>query len=240
MRRGYTREAYLDLVGRMRAAIPGVALSSDFIVGFCGETDAEHADTLSLLEAVRYDHAYLFAYSLREKTHAHRHYADDVPHDVKQRRLRQVIDVFQRCAREKAAAQVGTYAVVLVDGASKRSADDLCGRADNNKMVFFPNAEMIDARAAPSAAARRQGSPQKGDYVIVKISHATSQTLRGVPVMRTTLAEAAALGLLGGRQSGADTPQQTKEILERCEREAEALTGGCRAHGERVQLMTSV
>lgn len=87
MRRNHTREAYINLIERMREKIPGVALSSDFICGFCGETDEEFADTMSLLEIVRYDLAFLFAYSMRERTHAHRRMQDDVPEDVKQARL---------------------------------------------------------------------------------------------------------------------------------------------------------
>jgi hypothetical protein len=90
MRRGYDREAYLSLAARVREELPGVALSSDFISGFCGETEEEHADTLSLLRAVRYEHAFLFAYSRREKTAAARHLEDDVPPHVKQRRLEEV------------------------------------------------------------------------------------------------------------------------------------------------------
>lgn len=87
MRRNHTREAYINLIERMREKIPGVALSSDFICGFCGETDEEFADTMSLLEIARYDLAFLFAYSMRERTHAHRRMQDDVPEDVKQARL---------------------------------------------------------------------------------------------------------------------------------------------------------
>ena len=83
MRRNHTRESYLELVDRIRSLIPGVALSSDFICGFCDETDQEFEDTLSLLDLVKYDMAYLFAYSMRERTHAHRRMQDNVPEDVK-------------------------------------------------------------------------------------------------------------------------------------------------------------
>lgn len=96
MRRNHTREAYLDLVDHVRNKIPGVALSTDLIAGFCGETDEEFADTISLLETVGYDLAFLFAYSMRERTHAHRRMQDDVPDEVKQARLVQMIDVFKR------------------------------------------------------------------------------------------------------------------------------------------------
>ena len=87
MRRNHTRESYLELVNKIKDIIPGVALSSDFICGFCDETDNEFQDTLSLLEIVKYDMAYLFAYSMREKTHAHRKMTDNVPEDKKKERL---------------------------------------------------------------------------------------------------------------------------------------------------------
>jgi len=96
MRRNHTRESYLELVDHIRAKIPGVALSSDFIVGFCDETDAEFDDTITLLELVKYDLAFLFAYSMRERTHAHRRMQDSVPEDVKKARLTQMIEVFKR------------------------------------------------------------------------------------------------------------------------------------------------
>ena len=96
MRRNHTREAYLDLITRIRTIIPDVALSSDFICGFCDETEEEFQDTLSLLEEVKYDMAFLFAYSMREKTHAHRRMQDNVPEDVKKRRLIEMIDTFKR------------------------------------------------------------------------------------------------------------------------------------------------
>lgn len=94
MRRNHTREAYLDLISKMKSKIPGVALSSDFIAGFCGETEEMFKDTLSLIEEVKYEQAFLFAYSLRERTHAHRSMKDDVPLEVKQDRLKRMIDLF--------------------------------------------------------------------------------------------------------------------------------------------------
>ena len=96
MRRNHTREAYLELIKHIRTKIPGVALSTDLICGFCDETDAEFADTLSLLDIVKYDLAFLFAYSMRERTHAHRRMQDNVPEDVKQARLVQMIDLFKK------------------------------------------------------------------------------------------------------------------------------------------------
>jgi tRNA A37 methylthiotransferase MiaB len=96
MRRNYSREAYLDLVDHARSKIKGVALSSDFICGFCDETEEEFQDTLTLIEKVQFDMAFLFAYSMREKTHAHRRMQDNVPEDVKKERLIRMIDVFKK------------------------------------------------------------------------------------------------------------------------------------------------
>jgi tRNA A37 methylthiotransferase MiaB len=96
MRRNHTREAYINLIEHMRQKIPGVALSSDFICGFCDETEQEFEDTLSMLSIVKYDLAFLFAYSMREKTHAHRRMKDTVPDDVKQERLVKMIDLFKK------------------------------------------------------------------------------------------------------------------------------------------------
>ena len=96
MRRNPAREFYLDLIDHMRKKIPGVALSSDFICGFCDETESEFEDTLSMIETVRYDLAFLFAYSMREKTHAHRRMVDNVPEEVKQARLVKMIELFKK------------------------------------------------------------------------------------------------------------------------------------------------
>jgi tRNA A37 methylthiotransferase MiaB len=94
MRRGYTRDSYLSLISLMKSIIPSIHISTDMISGFCGETESEHNDTLSLMKLVGYQQAFMFAYSQREKTYAHRHLPDDVPNDVKVRRLREVIDTF--------------------------------------------------------------------------------------------------------------------------------------------------
>ena len=95
MRRNHTRESYLDLIDHIRDKIPNVALSTDLMCGFCNETEEEFADTLSLIDNVKYDLAFLFAYSMREKTHAHRRMEDDVPEPVKKERLIQMIDLFK-------------------------------------------------------------------------------------------------------------------------------------------------
>jgi MiaB/RimO family radical SAM methylthiotransferase len=146
MKRGYTREAYLELIDSVKTIIPDVALSSDFIAGFCEETDEEHADTVSLLQMVEYDQAFLFAYSLREKTHAHRTMLDNVPPDIKQARLQELIDVFRTTVHEKNHRdEVGKLRLVLVEGASKRKNNEGIttwhGRTDQNKRILFPIAE---------------------------------------------------------------------------------------------------
>lgn len=109
MRRNYSREAYLDLVDHIRNKIPGVALSSDFICGFCDETEEEFADTLTLLELVKFDMGFLFAYSMREKTHAHRTMKDNVPEDVKKERLVRMIEIFKKNQLIKQKEDIGSH-----------------------------------------------------------------------------------------------------------------------------------
>lgn len=118
MRRGYTREAYLELVEHIRELLPDVALSSDFIAGFCGETDEEFADTVSLMQRVKYNVAYLFAYSMREKTTAHRRFADDVPKDVKIERLQNLVQIYREGAIEQNAKCIGQHQLILVESVS--------------------------------------------------------------------------------------------------------------------------
>ncbi len=165
MRRHYDREAYLNLIDAIRNVIPGATISTDMISGFCGETEEEHQDTLSLMRNVKFDFAFMFAYSLREKTHAHRAMVDDVPAEVKNRRLREVIETFHSVLDEKIQAEVGTEKVVLVEGVSKRSQTELVGRSDANQRVVF-----------------RGGKFKPGDYATVKIEAANPVTLRGVAV----------------------------------------------------------
>ncbi|CAN0176197.1 unnamed protein product [Laminaria digitata] len=128
MGRGYSREAYLDLVDHVRTVLPGVSISSDFISGFCGETEEDHRETISLMEQIRYDQAFMYAYSLREKTRAARRLEDDVPREIKQRRLQasrpdtaEVIDTFRRNVLQKnLEEEVGMDRLVLVEGRSRR------------------------------------------------------------------------------------------------------------------------
>nr|XP_045377000.1 mitochondrial tRNA methylthiotransferase CDK5RAP1 isoform X4 [Camelus bactrianus] len=163
MRRGYSREAYVELVHHIRESIPGVSLSSDFIAGFCGETEEDHFQTVSLLQEVQYNMGFLFAYSMRQKTRAYHRLKDDIPEEVKLRRLEELITVFREEATKANKAFVGCTQLVLVEGLSKRSATDLCGRNDGNLKVIFPDAEMEDVT---NSGLRVRAQP--GDYVLVK------------------------------------------------------------------------
>ena len=154
MRRGYDRGTYLRLIERVREVVPHVTLSSDFISGFCGETEEDHEETLSLMRAVRFEKAFMFAYSLREKTHAHRALSDDVPEPVKARRLREVIATFDEGARAANASDVGTTQLVLVDGVSRKSDAEWVGRTDGNKRVVLARRAVPDADAADAAHRR--------------------------------------------------------------------------------------
>ncbi|MGN6569420.1 MAG: tRNA (N6-isopentenyl adenosine(37)-C2)-methylthiotransferase MiaB [Flavipsychrobacter sp.] len=164
MNRTYTREWYLNKVQRIREIMPDCGLSTDVISGFCTETEEERADTLSLMEACRFDMAYMFSYSERPGTLAERRYTDDVPDDVKQRRLEEIIKLQNSHSRESYTNDIGKVFEVLIEGNSKRSDKDWCGRNSQNKMVVFP---------------KGTANLNKGDYVMVKINEATSATLIG-------------------------------------------------------------
>ncbi|CAL4983736.1 unnamed protein product [Urochloa decumbens] len=183
MRRGYTREAYLELVHKIRSVIPDVALSSDFITGFCGETEDDHADTLSLVRAVGYDMAYMFAYSMREKTHAHRNYEDDVPEDVKQRRLTELINTFRETTKKNYDSQIGTVQLVLVEGPNKRAPKtELTGKTDRGHKVSFASVPLPHTFEGDEPR-----KPVVGDFVEVKILRSSTATLFGEPIARTSL-----------------------------------------------------
>ncbi|WP_246043084.1 tRNA (N6-isopentenyl adenosine(37)-C2)-methylthiotransferase MiaB [Fodinibius saliphilus] len=173
MRRPYTRKQYLDLVDKMREIIPGVTLSTDIISGFCDETEEEHKDTLSLMAKVKYDLAYMFSYSERGRTLAERKYEDNVPEDVKKRRLSEIIEQQMDIQGELNEKEIGRRHLVLVEGTSKRSDEQLCGRTDTNKMVVFD----------------RPGHIEKGDYVEVMIKDCTSATLMGDFVKKSSIEE---------------------------------------------------
>lgn len=172
MRRPYTREQYLDLIDTMREIIPGVTLSTDIITGFCDETEEEHEDTMSLMAKVKYDLAYMFAYSERGRTLAQRKYEDNVPEDVKKRRLSEIIEQQMNIQEELNKKEIGKRHLVLVEGTSKRSDEQLCGRTDTNKMVVFDRKDY-----------------EKGDYVEVTIKDCTSATLMGEPIQKSSIAE---------------------------------------------------
>ncbi|XP_057542224.1 CDK5RAP1-like protein [Amaranthus tricolor] len=176
MRRGYTRETYLDLVEKIRRIIPDVALTSDFICGFCGETEEQFTDTLSLIEAVGYDMAYMFAYSMREKTHAHRNYTDDVPEDVKQRRLQKMIETFRGSTGHRYNIQIGTTQLVLVEGPNPRAPEtELIGKSDKGHRVIFTSMPLLDRYGQDET----KRTPRIGDFVEVKILKSTTASLIG-------------------------------------------------------------
>lgn len=162
MNRGYSREWYLERIDAIKRIIPDCAISTDIITGFCGETDEEHQDTLSLMESVQYDFAYMFKYSERPKTLAERRFKDDVPEDVKGQRLNEIIEKQLSHSLKSHQKQVGTLQKVLVEGPSKRSEDFYCGRNGRNSMVVFP-----------------KENATKGNYVMVRIEECTSATLLG-------------------------------------------------------------
>lgn len=201
MRRGYTREAYLALAQRMRETIPGVSLSTDMIAGFCGETEEDHQDTLSLMRQVQYEQAFMFAYSKRDRTHAAYKLNDDVPEEVKQRRLREVIEAYRACAAEGNKAEIGKVHLVLVEGLGKRHSDtnpELTGRTDTNKRTSIaalhaaPSLQdYLNGLGPPSASSSPAATVplQARDYVAVKVISAGVQTLRAIPLARTTISE---------------------------------------------------
>lgn len=161
MRRKYTRAHYLQQVARIREILPDCAITTDVIAGFSGETDADHADTMSLFRAVRYDSAFMFQYSERPGTLASRHYPDDVPLAVKTARLNEIIALQNEISLEINRECVGRTYEVLIEGPSKRSAAELMGRTSQNKTCVFP-AEGHKA----------------GEYVTVRVLSCTSATLR--------------------------------------------------------------
>ncbi len=162
MNRGYTREWYLNRIEAIRRIAPQCAISTDIITGFCGETDEQHKETLSLMDEVGFEMAYMFKYSERPKTLAERKYEDDIPEEVKGKRLAEVIDLQMKKSHEQVKKYVGTVQKVLVEGPSKKSDDDYAGRTSQNTMVVFP-----------------KGNAQKGTFVDVKITDCTTMTLKG-------------------------------------------------------------
>ena len=165
MNRKYSREWYLGRIEAIKRILPDCALSTDLIAGFCTETEDDHAETLSLMREVGYAFAFMFNYSERPNTKAARCYADDVPEEVKTRRLTEIINLQNELSLAGNEKDVGRIFEVLVEGVSKRSDDQLFGRTSQNKVVVFP---------------RRHFKP--GDYATVKIDRCSSATLMGEPV----------------------------------------------------------
>lgn len=166
MNRTYTREWYINRIDTIRQIIPGCAISSDIIAGFCTETEEEHQETLSMMDYVGYDFAFTFSYSERPGTLAARKLADDIPEDVKKRRLAEILLKQQQTSLYRLQQFVGKTMKILVEGTSKKSDQDFCGRNDQNAMVVFPLTAGVKA----------------GEYVNVYIDRCTSATLLGTVV----------------------------------------------------------
>lgn len=191
MRRYYTREAYIELVDFIRSKIPRVALSSDFITGFCGETEAEFKDTLSLLEQVKFDVAFLFMYSMREKTHAYHNLKDDVDPTTKKRRLQEMIDVFRKHQLEVNRKEIGAFHLVLIENEHRKDKNKLVGRTDTNKLVIFGNNKVLshmpkDLRESINDLSVTEDIEdiEVGDYVVVKIDDCSANTLYGTAISK--------------------------------------------------------
>tara|TARA_B100000683_G_scaffold226693_1_gene225774 strand:- start:2188 stop:3639 length:1452 start_codon:yes stop_codon:yes gene_type:complete len=165
MNRGYTREWYMERVDTIKRIIPGCAISQDIISSFCSETEEEHKDTLSLMDYVKFDYGFMFKYSERPNTKAARKFEDDVPEEIKSRRLTEIIEKQRAHSMMHNQSRVGKTYKVLVEGLSKRSNKHLFGRTTHNTVAVFP---------------KKQHKP--GDYVMVKITDCNSATLIGESV----------------------------------------------------------
>jgi tRNA-2-methylthio-N6-dimethylallyladenosine synthase len=166
MNRTYTREWYINRIDAIRRIIPECAISTDVITGFCTETDEEHKETVSMMEYVQYDFAYMFMYSERPGTLAAKRYADDIPEAVKAARLTEIVALQQKYSLVRLQAQIGKVQKVLIEGFSKKSKNDYAGRTDQNAMMVFP----VDERYKP------------GMYVNVMAERCTTATLMGTIV----------------------------------------------------------
>ena len=166
MNRKYTREWYLDRIAAIRRYMPDCAITTDLIAGFTGETEEDHKLTLSLMEEVGYEFAFMFKYSERPGTFAQRHMPDDIPDEVKTARLTEIINLQNRLSEQSNKRDVGKEFEVLVEGLSKRSDKQLFGRTSQNKVVVFD-----------------RGDHKVGDYVRVKVTGCSSATLFGEEIM---------------------------------------------------------
>jgi tRNA-2-methylthio-N6-dimethylallyladenosine synthase len=164
MNRTYTREWYIAKVNRIREILPDCSISADIIAGFCTETEEEHQETLSIMEFSKYDMSYMFFYSERPGTLAARRFTDDVPLQVKKRRLDEIVKLQNKLSHQSNLADIGKTFTVLIEGNSKRSDQDWSGKNSQNKVVVFPkNSQVV----------------KKGDYVNVKVIRVTGATLIG-------------------------------------------------------------
>jgi len=164
MNRTYTREWYLGRIRKIREIIPDCGITSDLIAGFCGETEEDHQETLSLIRESQFDMCYMYYYSERPGTLAARRYPDDVPEAVKKRRLDEIVKLQNLMSQESNRRDLGTISKVLIEGNSKKSSKDWMGRNSQNKVVVFPKSTTIH---------------QKGDYALVRIEACTGATLIG-------------------------------------------------------------
>ncbi len=162
MNRGYTREWYMNRIDAIRRIMPDCAISTDMISGFCGETDADHADTISIMKEIDYEYAYMFKYSERPKTLAERKFEDDVPEEVKQARLEEVVAVQRASSLKRNLESVGKTYEVLVEGVSKKSDKQMFGRNSQNAVIIFDKADY-----------------KPGMYLNVRVNDCTSATLFG-------------------------------------------------------------
>jgi tRNA-2-methylthio-N6-dimethylallyladenosine synthase len=162
MKRAHTIEEYLEKIDMIRLIIPDVSLSTDLIAGFCTESEEDHQATLALMNRVRFDYSYMFYYSTRPGTWAAEHLDDDVPEEVKKRRLQEIIDTQNRISAEIHASESGKVHEVLAETESKRSAQMLMGRTATNRVVVFDRAGY-----------------NPGELVMVTIGETTSATLTG-------------------------------------------------------------
>lgn len=162
MNRGYSREWYLDRVAAIRRILPDCGISTDIITGFCGETEEEHQDTISLMKEVKYDFAFMFMYNERPKTLAERKFKDDVPEEIKKSRLQEVMALHHESTLYHTQKAVGKTFKVLIEGVSKKNDNELFGRNSQNTVVVFP-----------------KGNHKKGEYVNVAVKRCTATTLIG-------------------------------------------------------------
>jgi len=165
MNRQHTREEYMELIESIKKIMPDCAISQDMIAGFCGETEEEHQDTLSLMEYVKYDFGFMFAYSERPGTPAGKNMPDDVPNDVKKRRLNEIIQLQQKHGLHRMEQSIGKTVEVLIEGTSKKSEAHWKGRNSQNAVVIF-----------------EKGTEKIGDFANVLIENCTSATLLGKKV----------------------------------------------------------